>query len=130
VDRVLRIPRGNLISRYLRLSLAFFSSALIHSIAEMQMPLDPWQRGQFLFFSSQAGIIMFEDAVKALYRRVGAPLPRIVERIIGYAWVASWMYVVAPYWAYSSVTFAESRPSQLMPLIVDFLKSNGVAISS
>lgn len=91
------IPRGNLISRYSRLALAFFFSAMLHHQAEGS------ENGQLVFFSSQAFGIMLEDIVHWLYSFSPIQLPRRVEHALGYLWVLVWLMFVVPYWSYSTM---------------------------
>ncbi|KAH0532445.1 hypothetical protein TsFJ059_001136 [Trichoderma semiorbis] len=95
IDSVL--PRGSLISRYSRLALAFFLSALLHHQAERS------ETGQLIFFSSQALGIMLEDAVYKLYSFSPIQLPRRIERALGYLWVLVWLVCLVPYWSYSTM---------------------------
>ncbi|KAL7783265.1 hypothetical protein V8C37DRAFT_397334 [Trichoderma ceciliae] len=71
------IPRGSLISRYSRLALAFFLSAVLHHQAEGS------ETGQLIFFSSQALGIMLEDTVYKLYSFSPIQLPRHIEHALG-----------------------------------------------
>ncbi|KAF3077071.1 Acetyltransferase pyr8 [Trichoderma lentiforme] len=95
IDSVL--PRGSLISRYSRLALAFFLSALLHHQAERS------ETGQLIFFSSQTLGIMLEDAVYKLYSFSPMQLPRRIERALGYLWVLVWLVCLVPYWSYSTM---------------------------
>lgn len=121
VDKVIGLSRRTLLSRYLRLVLAFAISGLIHGIAEASTRIPLSQQGHFLFFSSQAFIIMLEDAIKGVYRRSRVRLPALVERLIGYTWVAGWLFCLVPYWAYSSVQVATPMPSSIAPLLANLL---------
>ncbi|PNP46121.1 hypothetical protein TGAMA5MH_02156 [Trichoderma gamsii] len=91
------IPRGSLISRYSRLALAFFLSAMLHHQAEGS------ETGQLIFFSSQAFGIMLEDTVCKLYTSSPIQLPRRIERALGYLWVLVWLVCLVPYWSYSTM---------------------------
>ncbi|RFU79343.1 cytochrome p450 monooxygenase [Trichoderma arundinaceum] len=91
------IPRGNLISRYSRLALAFFLSAILHHQAEGS------ETGQLIFFSSQALGIISEDIVFKLYSFSPIQLPRHIERALGYLWVLVWLVCLVPYWSYSTM---------------------------
>lgn len=95
IDSVL--PRGSLISRYSRLALAFFLSALLHHQAERS------ETGQLIFFSSQALGIMLEDTVYKLYSFSPIQLPRRIEHALGYLWVLVWLVCLVPYWSYSTM---------------------------
>lgn len=117
VDHVLCLRRGTLPSRYLRLTLAFSISGFIHGGSEAACGVPASERGQFFFFFVQAFGIMFEDAVKGLYKRLGVSMNPSLEKFIGYCWVASWLFWCAPYWAYPSLQYAEPRPSQLRPIL-------------
>ncbi|KAL7914496.1 hypothetical protein GGI35DRAFT_434507 [Trichoderma velutinum] len=95
IDSVL--PRGSLISRYSRLALAFFLSAMLHHQAERS------ETGQLIFFSSQALGIMLEDTVHKLYNFSPIQLPRPIEYALGYLWVLVWLVFLVPYWSYSTM---------------------------
>ncbi|KAL7958996.1 hypothetical protein V8C34DRAFT_304349 [Trichoderma compactum] len=94
IDSVL--PRGNLISRYSRLSLTFFLSALLHHQAERSETI------QLIFFSSQALGIMLEDTVYKLYSFSPIQLPRRIEHALRYLWLLVWLVCLVPYWSYST----------------------------
>ncbi|KAL7927026.1 hypothetical protein ACQKWADRAFT_308946 [Trichoderma austrokoningii] len=91
------MPRGTLISRYSRLALAFFLSAMLHHQAERS------ETGQLIFFSSQALGIILEDAVHKLYSFSPIQLPRSIECALGYLWVLVWLVCLVPYWSYSTM---------------------------
>ncbi|KAG9254982.1 membrane bound O-acyl transferase family-domain-containing protein [Emericellopsis atlantica] len=121
VDHILRIRRGTLLSRYLRLTLAFALSGVIHWGAEVSSGVAKPDRSQFLFFTSQAFAVMVEDSVQNLYKRSGRPLPALPEGLVGYAWVAGWMLCAMPYMGYSGVVYGDPLPSKLKPAIFRFL---------
>ncbi|KAK1254758.1 hypothetical protein MKX08_008753 [Trichoderma sp. CBMAI-0020] len=91
------MPRGSLISRYSRLTLAFLLSAILHHQGEGS------ETGHLIFFSSQALAIMLEDAVQKLYSFSPIQLPRRIEHAFGYLWVLIWLVCVVPYWSYSTM---------------------------
>ncbi|KAM0251890.1 hypothetical protein ACHAQJ_007952 [Trichoderma viride] len=91
------IPRGSLISRYSRLVLAFFLSAMLHHQAEGS------ETGQLIFFSSQALGILLEDTVYKLYSFSPIQLPQHIEHTLGYLWVLVWLVCLVPYWSYSTM---------------------------
>ncbi|KAI6785817.1 uncharacterized protein J7T54_006156 [Emericellopsis cladophorae] len=104
VDQILRIRRGTLLSRYVRLTLAFALSGVIHWGAEVCSGVAKPDRSQFLFFTSQAFAVMSEDVVQSLYKRSGRPLPALVERLVG------------------GVVYGDPLPSKLKPAIVRCLE--------
>src|ERR1700753_3155341 len=65
VDSV--IPRGNHVSTYARLIVAFGISGLLHHSGDMAMGVPIREAGSVIFFVSQSLGIMFEDAVRGLY---------------------------------------------------------------
>ena len=122
VDRVLGLRRGTLVSRYLRLLLAFSLSGAIHGVAEVASGVRSADRGHFLFFTIQAFAIMFEDLVQFLYRRAGSPLPTFLARLIGYCWVIAWHLNLGSYVTYSVVMYGDDpSPSKLAPVLKQVL---------
>lgn len=115
-DKVIRLRRGTLLSRYSRLLLAFATSGLIHHMGEIAIQTPPGERTQFVFFSSQALGIMFEDAVIGLYKSSGLKLPRVLERGIGCVWLLFWLVWTVPAWFYS--TARQMRPDEDIMLLI------------
>lgn len=72
----------------------------MHLVDDVSIGIPSSEAGQFVFFTSQAFGIMFEDAIKACYKASGRPFPRWLERGIGYVWVAAWLCWTAPGWFY------------------------------
>jgi Membrane bound O-acyl transferase family len=104
--RVLRIPRGTLLSSYIQLYTAFTISGLFHAISVYSLPFthgypqpDHRYRNVIAFFVIQAVGITFEDAVIGLFG------PKCLNwkgrhwwmwRIVGYLWVAGWFWKTLP----------------------------------
>ena len=104
--------------------LAFTISALIHHGSDMAIGIPKSEAGQFRFFFSQAGAIVFEEAVQSVYRLLSQKaasttfLPRTVALALGYIWVILWFLWVTPGWSYSTIKYAGPfLPSLFAPLV-------------
>lgn len=72
----------------------------MHHFGDNALGVPVSHAGQFVFFTSQAFGIMFEDAAEALYNSAGRPLPFSLERVFGYLWVFAWLMWTGPGWFY------------------------------
>lgn len=108
--KVFKFPRGTKRSAYSQLYLAFFLSAIIHSLADLALEERNAFR-PFKFFFLQVAAITFEDLVisfaKRLLRQRGIELKpgkagdswaEVVARVIGYCWVLLWLCLTLPAW--------------------------------
>ncbi|KAI1033239.1 hypothetical protein LB503_008556 [Fusarium chuoi] len=114
-DKVLRLRRGTLLSRYSRLTLAFFASGLMHRCTHYFYRLEARERYEMeTFFLLQPLAIMFEDAVQALL--VHILLPRPLRWTIGFIWFCAFSIWVTPMFLYP--TMRAQDPGQLLPFSV------------
>jgi len=97
-DRVLRLRRGTLTSRYTRIFLAFFFSGVMHIIGDRAFAIPYRAGGAVPFFCLQPLGIMLEDGVQAATRGWGIPGP--VRRLVGYVWVVGFLWWSTPTWFY------------------------------
>lgn len=104
VYKVLRFPKGTLITRYLHLSLVFFFSGLLHECIDIIEGIPHLYLGTLQFYMTQVIGIMLEDAVQTVYRashgvQRGTP-PTFISRAAGYIWLAvflCWSQPIALY---------------------------------
>jgi hypothetical protein len=93
------LSKLSIIIGLLKLNTAFFVSALVHFAGEYMM-LGRGGTGAFCFFILQPWIITLEIAVRYLIT-VDTPtnekLPPLKWRLLGYFWVISWFFAVAPF---------------------------------
>lgn len=104
--------------------LAFAISALIHHGSDMAIGIPKSEAGQFKFFFSQAGAIIFEEAVQTVYRVLSRKsastslLPRTAPLALGYIWVISWLLWITPVWSYPIIRYVGPfLPSAFAPLV-------------
>ncbi|KAF4454892.1 hypothetical protein F53441_2685 [Fusarium austroafricanum] len=111
-DRVLRVHRGTLLSRYLRLTLAFFTSALMHRCLHYFYRLDAgdWYEIE-TFFLLQPLAIMFEDAIQAA--TVHIPLSRPLRQTVGFMWL--WVFFTWSTPTFLYPTLRAKDPGQMLP---------------
>lgn len=95
-------PKGTFMSAYLQLFIAFLVSGIVHGSADFVATrnITSFNRN-ILFFTSQAVAIAFEDAVIFLGKRIGFER---APKIIGYAWVVTWLALSGPIWFETLIT--------------------------
>ncbi|KAF4957955.1 hypothetical protein FGADI_2784 [Fusarium gaditjirri] len=114
-DRVLRLRRGTLLSRYLRLILAFFTSALMHRCLHYFYRLEAGEWYEIeTFFLLQPLAIMLEDTVQAVTANI--PLSRPLRWIVGFIWLCTFFTWVTPTFLYPTIRVPD--PGQLLPFSV------------
>ena len=100
--QVLCIPRNyEVISRCVRLHLAFFITALIHIPGVVIFGLSPFALGVPKFFLMQAVGIVFESMVLYVWATVNKAKPKVattgrVTKALGYVWVLAWTTWTGP----------------------------------
>lgn len=104
--------------------LAFTISALIHHGSDMAIGIPRSEAGQFAFFFSQAGAIIFEEIVQSVYRLLSQKaadtslLPRTVTLALGYIWVILWFLWITPGWSYATIRYVGPfLPSAFAPSV-------------
>ena len=125
-DRVLRLRRGTLLSRYVRLFLAFFMSGVLHIFMDRAFELGSGDLASVIFFSLQALAIMVEDAVQAA--TAGLDVPGPVRRLVGYIWVVAFLWWSTPRWFYPGARAVD--PGNMAPWSVVRWLSGGVEIGA
>ncbi|KAJ4137168.1 hypothetical protein NW768_002749 [Fusarium equiseti] len=111
-DKALGLRRGTLLSRYVRLTLAFLLSGLMHHPMVSVYSLgadDTWSCEKF--FLLQAFGIMVEDAVQTMAE--GLSLPRPMRRLAGYTWVVVFLVWSTPVWMFPPMRQGDS--GQMVP---------------
>lgn len=133
VYKILRLPKGGLITRYSHLSLIFLISGLLHTWVEVGQGFPARQSGQMQFFVTQVVGIVLEDAVQAVYRAMcgiqrGAP-PRPMARAVGYLWLVMFLWWSTPVWFYprQRVSRGDQRDAFLPFSLFASLKALNVA---
>lgn len=107
-----------MLSRYMRLFLAFLISGLIHHSSDLAMGIPRAEAGSLIFFLLQPLGIMLEDAFQALARQV--PISRSLgsmERIVCYLWVVMFLAWSTPTWFYPQQRLGID-PANLLPFSV------------
>lgn len=110
-DKILRLRRGTLLSRYTRIFLAFFLSGLMHFPMDRAFGLRYSDLASVRFFSIQALGVMVEDGVQAA--TAGLAIPPRVRRLVGYVWVVVFLWWSTPTWFYPSARVGD--PGGVVP---------------
>ncbi|KAF5676105.1 acetyltransferase [Fusarium heterosporum] len=114
-DKVLRLRRGTLLSRYTRLFLAFLTSGAMHHCMHYIYRFTADESFSIeKFYVTQALGIMFEDAVQAASGNL--PLSQPVRRAVGYIWVLVFFAWSTPIASYPSMRGGD--PGQMVPFSV------------
>lgn len=103
---LLRLRKGELVGRYVFITLVFTVSGVFHLLCDMSQGVPRIESGAIQFFVSQALGIMFEDAIQAVCGLfLGAELGRwkVLTRAIGYIWVVTWLVWTSPVWVYPTM---------------------------
>jgi hypothetical protein len=136
-QRVLKIPRPSTLERYTSLTLVFILSGILHLLNDTCLGVSASESGGLLFFLSFPLGIMIEDAVQWVWNwrsmrdATSADDDRVPlwTRIIGFAWVMSWMSITAPWYSYP-IQRLSSENMQLVPYsIVERLGKSAVVIT-
>ncbi|MCJ1251043.1 hypothetical protein MMC30_008274 [Trapelia coarctata] len=101
-DRVLKLPRGSLASRYTTLMLTFVLSVVFHGVGDIAGGISPSKTGAPQFFMAQAGAIVAEDIVQYLWKSWFPSASRDArwQKIVGQVWVFLFMFWCTPFYAY------------------------------
>ncbi|KAF3761236.1 hypothetical protein M406DRAFT_52688 [Cryphonectria parasitica EP155] len=91
------LPRHSAADRYIRLTLAFLISGLIHRRGDQAQGVPDAENGALAFFLSHAAIIMLEDCVGHV---LAALLPRRICYVMGYLWVLAFFAWTSPTYMY------------------------------
>jgi hypothetical protein len=90
-------PTNKRVRGYLKLSIAFFVSSILHSLGDYAI-LHSWSTGAMKFFMLQPLGIAFEHLISYLVRSAGISPPKWVSRAVGYLWVLWWFTITLPMW--------------------------------
>jgi hypothetical protein len=109
------IRNGTLVSRYVKLMLAFAFSGLLHHFAS---GLAPWREGRAMSCFLLQGLgIMAEDGVQEIYRCCGGK-PRWWSITIGYIWTAVFQAYTTSRWVSQISKFTRPGIDNLVPFSV------------
>ncbi|PYI11838.1 hypothetical protein BO78DRAFT_358608 [Aspergillus sclerotiicarbonarius CBS 121057] len=104
--RILRLPKPSLLERYLNLTIVFALSAIMHVVTNIVSGIEGGNTGTTIFFLSQAGAIIFEDAVQHCWavflqrEKPNAAETPLWQRCVGFMWVFCWLGATFPWWWY------------------------------
>jgi hypothetical protein len=92
---ILKLQKGSFLSKYLQLFTAFFVSATAHVLGSLVLMGS--EGSEYFFFVSQAVVILVEDHILSLGRKIGLEF-NLFWRLVGYLWVFCWFtYSFRPY---------------------------------
>lgn len=121
---ILRLRKGSITARYLKIFLTFTLSGVMHNIAGISSGMPVQDYGVLQFFCTQPFGIMIEDAVRACHTRLirgsgksmDTPPPTLITHCIGYAWVAAFLLWSTPAWLYPQASRpVAAGPSSFLP---------------
>ena len=107
--RVLRLQKGTVSARYVRLFIAFWLSGLIHALTDVAEGYTWQASGSLRYFCTQVLGIMFEDGVQSVYRSLRGldespgRQPERWAKVAGYAWVVAFQIWSVPVWVYPAL---------------------------
>lgn len=101
-EAVLRLRRGGLIARYIRVIATFVCSGVYHVFIDMSYGIPQRSSGALRFFCCQALAIILEDTIRFAYHTtIKDPSnkdreTKLWEKAIGFIWVAVWLVWSTP----------------------------------
>ncbi|EMD64284.1 hypothetical protein COCSADRAFT_89894 [Bipolaris sorokiniana ND90Pr] len=101
---VFGFPKGSFGSRYVQLFVTFTNSAIIHSAAAMLVNQAWSDDGGSVFFMSQAVIILVEDHLIALGKKMGFR-DNLMWRMVGLVWTVIMIGWPAEYWIRRQISY-------------------------
>ena len=127
---VLRLPKGTLLARYVRIFATFFFSGTLHRRSDNTAGIDPTSNTARTLFLMQAVGIIVEDFAQWAFRvwrlghwptkedRLGdgkgeLDKTTLWQKVLGYFWVAAWLIWTTPSWSYQNI---RNDAGQLFPL--------------
>ncbi|EGE84889.1 hypothetical protein RJZ56_006855 [Blastomyces dermatitidis] len=109
-----------LVTAYTKLTLIFLISGLVHIDCDRILGIRFRDSRCISLFLSQAWGIMFEDAVRWIYRSVtgskGDGPVKMWHRLVGYVWLVTFALWAGPGWAFSVVRL--EVPAVVVPVII------------
>jgi len=100
VHQWLNLPRGTLVSRYLRIVLAFLSSGFMHLLDDFASGVKFQDSGAMRFFIAQGLGMVIEDIFYKKYRSSTTVIPKNISRVLGYVWVSLYLTWTVPAYIY------------------------------
>lgn len=137
-DDVLRLRKGTLVARYVRIFATFFLSGIIHTLVDTTAGINLKGNTAMTLFLMQAVGITIEDFIEWVYRSTklgqtpsaadernygkgGVESPNRWQCMVGYVWVAAWLVWTTPAWSYQNI---RHDAGQLFPFsIVEAIKA-------
>jgi hypothetical protein len=112
---ILRLRNGTLVSRYVKLMLAFAFSALLHHFAS---GIAAWRESRAMSYFLLQGLgIMAEDGVQEVYQRCGGK-PRWWSTTIGYIWTGVFQAFTTSRWIVLDAELTRPGVDNLVPFSV------------
>ncbi|KAI0975054.1 membrane bound O-acyl transferase family-domain-containing protein [Xylaria arbuscula] len=111
LHRLLRLPRGNLAVRYLRVFIVFILSGILHVGIDFASGIGWRESGALRFFAIQPVGILIEDLFLSTYKSyIGTPDPRasVMQRCFGFLWVGLWIAWTVPAYMYPVLNSTEA----------------------
>lgn len=102
VHGCMKLPRGSIGARYLRMLVAFLSSGIMHLLGDLAAGVQLRDSGAMRFFLAQALGMIIEDVAIRAYRRLppGTKIPLVAEKGLGFLWVAIFLTWSVPAYMY------------------------------
>ncbi|KAL3476652.1 membrane bound O-acyl transferase family-domain-containing protein [Aspergillus californicus] len=103
---VLGLPRPSFTERYVNIAIVFILSGLMHVHYQFRIGIHDSAAGCMAFYMSFIIGFMIEDHVQVVWRSARGSVSltsrgvRVIERIVGYIWVFSFLTMVTPWWSY------------------------------
>ncbi|KAI0409013.1 membrane bound O-acyl transferase family-domain-containing protein [Xylaria palmicola] len=113
LHRLLRLPRGKLVVRYLRVCLVFILSGILHVAIDFASGISWRDSGALRFFSIQPVGIIIEDLFLSIYqsyRNRNTPGVHVstLQRCFGFLWVGLWIAWTVPAYMYPVLNSTEA----------------------
>ncbi|PMD30510.1 hypothetical protein L207DRAFT_520016 [Hyaloscypha variabilis F] len=111
VENVLGLKKG-LVARYLKITITFFLSGIIHQIGDLSSQLPLSSSSALQFFTIQALGIIFEDFIQQLYHLAGFK-SGVFTKAVGFVWVVAFLlFWTSPGWFFPQVYVAAMRSEE------------------
>ncbi len=105
----LSLPSTGLVTRYTKIFIVFLLSGLIHLAPDLTIGIPLEETNAVAFFTMQALGIMLEDLVQHVNRQLGLLKSPLLQRLVGYTWVAAWFFWQAPKWSYPTARYMDTE---------------------
>jgi hypothetical protein len=113
---MMKLSKPSTLERYTNIFFVFTLSGILHVLFDIAVGKVDSKISTMLFFQSFAFGVMIEDGVQALWRRLKGQKfhsqcdVSLWKRILGFLWVAMFIIIVAPWFAYPTARV----PAELM----------------